>query len=94
MYVNVKQGHTDKGHVCFLAQINKASVFPAVSPLRIGTCLSGLLVPKSRSLLLSPNTSVSILMMFTNGIGCPLTEMGLDQLMVISTEALPRLQMY
>lgn len=23
-------------------------------------------------------------MMFTNGIGCPLTEMGLDQLMVIT----------
>lgn len=57
--VNVKQGRADKGHVCFLAQINKASASPAVSPLRIPTCLSGLLVPKSPSLLLSPDALIS-----------------------------------
>lgn len=58
--VNVKQGCADKGHVCFLVQINKASVSPAVSPLRIPTCLSGLLMPKSRSLLLSPSTLILV----------------------------------
>lgn len=60
MYVNVKQDHAVKGHVCFLAQINKASVSLAVSPLRIPTCLSGLLVPKSQTLLLSPDALILI----------------------------------
>ena len=72
-YVNVKQGH-----VCSVAQRIKASVSPAVLSLRILTCLSGLLVPKTQSIVdpqcPDPYTLVSILMMFANGIACPLME--------------------
>lgn len=74
-YVNVKQGHTDNGHVCSVAQRIKASVSPAVFPLKILTCLS---VPKTQSIVdpqgPDPYTFVSILMMFANGIACPLME--------------------
>lgn len=72
--MNVKQGLVDKGHVCFFAQINKTLVLQqAVSPLRIPTCLTGLLVHKSHFPIveqwcLHPYTSVSIVMVFTRGL--------------------------
>lgn len=78
-----------KGHVCFLVQINTASVSPAVSPLRIPACLPGLPLPESHSLLLRTNALILVPVSaywwcFTKGIGRSPTEVGLDQLMLIS----------
>lgn len=82
-YVNVRQGHIYIGDIYLLAQTSAVSL--AFFPLRIPTCLPGLLGPHSCYLLLSPEALIFIplsVMMFTNEAGCSLTAVGQDQLML------------
>lgn len=59
VYLNVKQGHANRGHVCFLAQINKESFSSCLSEnAKLFVC--GFLYLKSHSLLFSTNALIPL----------------------------------